>query len=295
MELKRSITVGIPAYNRPETLNRALQSLEKQIFKNFKVIVLDDNSPENDLSCITEKFKDKLDIIYIKNEKNKGLIKNNLELIKYVETEYFMWMADDDEYSDTYLMSLFKLIESDKTLSTAAGNWTLKNDESSAVIMKPAYFKDGSKTIRVIKYMYGSDDAFFYGLHRYSLIKDLFYRDYFWPNKGDVENWCYIPLFQMILKGRVEVTNDKTAIFINHQYTSKHYSRIGSGTFLILTKWAFRRLNIYMIYIEILFKNKEFYILPLAIIFGFLFFIRDVFLRISKAILNRVLLNKNEL
>ena len=61
----------IPAFNCSSTLGRALASLETQIFKDFRVIIVDDCSTEDITPIIQEKQKN-LEIAYIRKETNEG-------------------------------------------------------------------------------------------------------------------------------------------------------------------------------------------------------------------------------
>lgn len=93
------ITVLTPTFNRPKQLERALESLNNQSYKNLKIII-SDNSSNNESSQIVEKFKD-LNIYYIKNKKNIGSKKNFLNCLSHVQTNHFVWLMDDDYFVDT--------------------------------------------------------------------------------------------------------------------------------------------------------------------------------------------------
>lgn len=286
MTKQYSVTIGIPAYNRPQTLARALKSLENQVFKEFKVIIQDDCSPSHDLRAIANDYSSSLNIEYIRNKSNEGLINNCLKLLDRVDTEYFMWMADDDEYSETYLSSLTRLICSDDNISTSVGHWHLLVDEQTNLRMDTANFPDEAKFLRMMKYMWKSDDAFFYGLHRTRFIKKVFFHGYWWPNKKMVANWCYVPLFQIVLSGRVVITDDTSAIFINHQYTEKDYVSERGGI-ASAVKWCLRRINIYYYYLMILIKNRELVLLIPAAPFVLVCALRDVGTRLVSAVFRK--------
>ncbi|MFW8148387.1 glycosyltransferase family A protein, partial [Klebsiella pneumoniae] len=48
----KSVSVYIPTHNRPLFLERALQSLEKQTYRNFQVIVSDDGSSVDNFKIV---------------------------------------------------------------------------------------------------------------------------------------------------------------------------------------------------------------------------------------------------
>ena len=64
---KNFISILITNYNKDKFLKNCLNSLKKQNFKNFEVIIFDDCSTDNSLSIIRNYSKFKL----IKNKKKK--------------------------------------------------------------------------------------------------------------------------------------------------------------------------------------------------------------------------------
>ena len=62
------LTILIMTYNRPDYLSECLDSIEKQTFKNFNLIV-SDNGSSKDYSKVLSKFKN-LNIKYVKHEGN---------------------------------------------------------------------------------------------------------------------------------------------------------------------------------------------------------------------------------
>ena len=50
-------TVCIPTYNRQEKLKLTLQSLERQSYRDFEVIVIDDGSIDNTKNFVLEYLK----------------------------------------------------------------------------------------------------------------------------------------------------------------------------------------------------------------------------------------------
>ena len=56
-------SVVIPVYNRPDEVDELLQSLTKQHFKDFEVIVVEDGSSVSCLA-VTKKYRTELDLKY---------------------------------------------------------------------------------------------------------------------------------------------------------------------------------------------------------------------------------------
>jgi len=94
--MEKTITIVIPCYEMngkgAEYLNRALNSLEKQSYKNFAVIVVD-NSKDESLKDVFQKYF--LDYMYIKNP-NGNCTKNLNVGIKHATGSLIRFLAQDD-------------------------------------------------------------------------------------------------------------------------------------------------------------------------------------------------------
>ncbi len=94
MKYRISIIMGI--YNCENTLEEAIESLLKQTYKQWKLILCDDGSIDGTYS-LAERYAKKYDnILLIKNEKNMGLNYTLNHCLKYVDTEYVARMDGDD-------------------------------------------------------------------------------------------------------------------------------------------------------------------------------------------------------
>lgn len=90
------ISVIIPTYNRIEMLKRAVQSVLKQTYKNYEIIIIDDNSNCDYKSAIKEFHSDK--IRYFRNSKNIGGSLSRNVGIKNAKGKYIAFLDDDDEF-----------------------------------------------------------------------------------------------------------------------------------------------------------------------------------------------------
>ena len=89
------INIIIPAYNCSNTLGRTLASLVTQTDQNFEVIIVDDCSIE-DISFIVEDYSKKLNINYIRHEKNVGCGMSRQTGMDNVTASHFMFIDSDD-------------------------------------------------------------------------------------------------------------------------------------------------------------------------------------------------------
>ena len=96
----------VPTINRKTYLINLLSSLEKQDFKNFEVIIIDQN-PQDFLKIIISKWKKKLYIIY-KNVSFKGASKARNFGTKFARGDFIAYPDDDTEYAQDTLSLIAK-------------------------------------------------------------------------------------------------------------------------------------------------------------------------------------------
>ena len=96
----------VPTINRKTYLINFLKSLEKQDFKNFEVIIIDQN-PVDYLKIIISTWKKKLNIIY-KNVNFKGACKARNFGTKFARGNYIAYPDDDTEYAKETLSLVAK-------------------------------------------------------------------------------------------------------------------------------------------------------------------------------------------
>ena len=100
------LSICIPAYKRTEFLERLLNSISKQDFKNFEVIVTDDSS-DGTVERLCFEFKRSFEIRYFKNPVTLGTPENWNESIRHAKGEWIKIMHDDDWFSDKNSLSKF--------------------------------------------------------------------------------------------------------------------------------------------------------------------------------------------
>ena len=86
-ELPR-ITVIMGIYNCADTLIEALESLESQTYKRFKVVLCDDGSKDNTLEVALKWAETHPNYVVIQNERNIKLAATLNHCLKYADTEY---------------------------------------------------------------------------------------------------------------------------------------------------------------------------------------------------------------
>lgn len=110
------VSVIVPCYNSEKYVERCLKALEKQLFQDFEVIVIDDCSTDETVRIITE-YADRsaLKINLQKNDKNCGPAFSRNKGIRLAQGEYIAFCDSDDWYDLDFLSVMIKSIENNST------------------------------------------------------------------------------------------------------------------------------------------------------------------------------------
>lgn len=109
---KYRFTLFTPCYNSAPFIDRMKASVEKQTFRNFEWIVVNDNSSDNTLKLLEEYIRTvDFPVKLINNKTNMMLAVNYNLAVEQTEGEFFVTLDHDDEYSPKYLEIMDKLIK----------------------------------------------------------------------------------------------------------------------------------------------------------------------------------------
>jgi len=100
------ISICIPAYKHVDYLQRLLDSILSQTYKDFEIIITDD-SQDDSVAGLIEKYKDKTDIRYYKNEKPLGTPENWNEAIRKATGKWIKIMHNDDWFANDEALQIF--------------------------------------------------------------------------------------------------------------------------------------------------------------------------------------------
>ena len=92
------ISVYIPTYNRLELLKRAVQSVQNQTYKNFEIIIVDDNSSDGTQDFLVGLAKVDSRIRYFFQDKNSGACVSRNIAINLAQGELITGLDDDDYF-----------------------------------------------------------------------------------------------------------------------------------------------------------------------------------------------------
>lgn len=94
------VSVVIPAYNRKHTLKRCIDSVLRQTYRNFEIIIVDDCSTDGTMEFVDAEYGSVSDIniIYVRNYSNLGAAGSRNAGVSYANGEYIAFHDSDDEW-----------------------------------------------------------------------------------------------------------------------------------------------------------------------------------------------------
>lgn len=111
--MSKLISIIVPFYNAEQTLEQCIESVVKQTYSNWELIIIDDGSEDN--SCIViSKWCKKEKRIKFYQQRNSGVSSARNYALEKVEGEYVTFLDADDWYEPTFLQKLFDTIEKNK-------------------------------------------------------------------------------------------------------------------------------------------------------------------------------------
>lgn len=130
------VSIIIPTYNRSTLLPRAINSVLKQTFTKYEIIIVDDHSQDNTPGVI-DSFSDPR-IRAIRHERNKGQSAAINTGISNAEGEYIAFLDDDDEWLPNKLEGQVNILDSSPPNVALVYGWMDRVEDSTRWLM-PAY------------------------------------------------------------------------------------------------------------------------------------------------------------
>jgi glycosyltransferase involved in cell wall biosynthesis len=125
-----TVSVIVPNYNYARFLRRRIDSVLKQTFQDFELILLDDGSTDDSRSILSEYAADPRVRIEF-NEANSGsTFKQWNKGVRLAQGKY-VWIAESDDYADQRLLErLVEVLEREPTVTFAyCQSWRVTEDD----------------------------------------------------------------------------------------------------------------------------------------------------------------------
>ncbi len=134
------VSVCIPTYNGADHIKDALNSVLKQTYQNFEIIISDDGSKDDTLD-IVESFDDKR-IHIVKNTDCHGIRGNWFNCIKIAGGKYVKVLCQDDLIYKDCLFQEVAAFENNPSVSVVTGASDVIDSEGKIVMKRQVYKQD---------------------------------------------------------------------------------------------------------------------------------------------------------
>ena len=153
--MKPLLTVVIPVYNVEKYLNRCLESILIQEWKNYDIILVDDGSTDRSPQ-ICDDYVKTYDFISVIHKENGGLSEARNTGISQAKGEYIYFPDSDDWIEPDTFIDLAEALESQK-FDIISFNREFVKSEKDAIISDPIVtqvFEGKDAFVQMLKYSY---------------------------------------------------------------------------------------------------------------------------------------------
>lgn len=147
------VSIIVPVYNCEEYVKETIESIENQTYKNWELIIIDDNSTDNSLKIIKEKVKEnKEKIKYIHLTENKGVAIARNTGLEIAQGNYIAFLDGDDVWKENKLEEQMQFIKQNDYGFTFTSYTYLKENGNKDVkkIPKKITYKEALKNTTIL-------------------------------------------------------------------------------------------------------------------------------------------------
>lgn len=127
---KVSVIMGVYNITNKPVLEKAINSILNQTFKDFEFIICDDGSIDETLEIVKEICNNDERVVFLKNEKNMGLAYVLNKCLKHSKGEYIARMDSDDESTLDRLEKQVRFLDTHSDYGVVSSNANLFDDNS---------------------------------------------------------------------------------------------------------------------------------------------------------------------
>ena len=143
-----TVTALVPSYNHGQFIQRRIESILNQTYKNIELIVIDDRS-QDDSDEVIKSLLAKHKFRYIRNEKNTGTPFAAWETILSLATGSYIWVCESDYFAEpNYLETAVNALEANKDAVLFYCNSWVVDSSGERVDHTSTYFHDVWKETR---------------------------------------------------------------------------------------------------------------------------------------------------
>lgn len=194
------VSIGMPVYNRPVEMTRALNAVLAQSYQDIEIIISNNCSPNIKVDEVIKEYLHRDSRVKYYFQKNALPVIDNFKFVlEKASGEYFLWLSDDDWIDSNYVEECLNFLQNNPDYNLACGecSYHSKSADFMGKIKMPS-LDSSSPTQRVIQYYRNVKlNGYFYGMR-----KTLLSRAIHLQNKLAFD-WLY--LAAIVYRGKAKV------------------------------------------------------------------------------------------
>jgi glycosyltransferase involved in cell wall biosynthesis len=223
------VSVGIPTFNNPEGLRRTLGCVTTQTYRHLEIIVSDNASPGPETAAVVCDFQRRDPRIRCyRQPRNLGAAANFKAVLREARGDFFLWAADDDEWSPDFVAVCLAHIGSAGSAMTGA---TVLYRPTSRRVTHPPFHICGTQTCfeNAAAFLFDLQSSLFYGLHRTVTLRPVLRESF-----CDFYDFFFV-LRQILTHGYEVVSGSHLTVGVDTaEYVPKPYGRRRGALFAYL-------------------------------------------------------------
>ncbi len=184
---KLTITIVIPTFNRSGLLQRAVDSVRRQTWPHWKLVVVDNASADDTPEVMAELARSDARIRYHRHPENIGMLANWEFALRQIDTAHFSLLCDDDYLLPDFFQAAAREMARHPELGLCFGTANIVDEEGKKISiapnpMKPGYYPAGAGAAAMMTLQHPATPAILFRTECFSAVggfdgKSLFVAD----------------------------------------------------------------------------------------------------------------------
>lgn len=107
-------SILIPMYNASESIKKTIESIKKQKFSDYEIIICDDGSNDESYEIVDTYRQNDNRIKLYRHDKNSSILTTRINLMKKAMGHYVLFIDSDDYYVESAFDELYNILQNKK-------------------------------------------------------------------------------------------------------------------------------------------------------------------------------------
>jgi glycosyltransferase involved in cell wall biosynthesis len=266
------VSIGMPIFNGMRSnlkkninLEKSLQSILKQSYKNLEIIISDNCSNDETINIIKKYLKKDKRIIFYKQKKKVHVIDNFKFVLAKSSGEYFKFNSHDDYISSDFIEKNLEFLIKNNDYIFSSSPFSYENDSKKKIIRIKSL--DGDVYNRLKNFL---KNAVFSQHCFYALFKKKYLEDSLFGNKSNQVKinkniFCldWLSIIQVLINGKFKTIKYGKLVIGTHgisnqiEYVRKKINILSENKFGILFRYIFPIIDFNVVFFLIISRLKN--------------------------------------